>query len=58
MSDVMSRPAARTLLLNPQDNVAVALGNLDVGTDTLPAVALGAEAPTPSSCDGLIRRRG
>jgi altronate hydrolase len=34
MSDVMSRPAARTLLLNPQDNVAVALGNLDVGIDT------------------------
>lgn len=38
MSDVMSRPAARTLLLNPQDNVAVALGNLDVGTDTAEGV--------------------
>ena len=34
MSDVMSRPAARTLLLNAADNVAVALGNLDVGTQT------------------------
>ncbi len=34
MSDVLSRPAPRTLLLNPRDNVAVALGNLDVGTDT------------------------
>ena len=35
MSDVMSRPAAaKTLLLNAQDNVAVALSNLDVGTDT------------------------
>ena len=38
MSDVMFRPAARTLLLNPQDNVAVALGNLDVGTDTAEGV--------------------
>lgn len=38
MSDAMSRPAARTLLLNPQDNVAVALGNLDVGTDTAEGV--------------------
>ncbi len=34
MSDVMSRPAARTLLLNAADNVAVALSNLDVGTET------------------------
>ena len=35
MSDVMSRPAAaKTLLLNAQDNVAVALSNLDVGTVT------------------------
>ncbi|MGV3491695.1 MAG: UxaA family hydrolase [Devosia sp.] len=34
MSDVMSRPAAKTLLLNPSDNVAVALANLDVGTAT------------------------
>ena len=35
MSDVMSRPAAvKTLLLNPADNVAVALSNLDVGVDT------------------------
>lgn len=38
MSEVMSRPAARTLLLNPQDNVAVALSNLDVGTDTAEGV--------------------
>ncbi|MDO8358802.1 MAG: altronate dehydratase family protein [Devosia sp.] len=34
MSDVMSHPAAKTLLLNPADNVAVALSNLDVGTET------------------------
>ena len=34
MSEVMTPPAARTLLLNPDDNVAVALSTLDVGTDT------------------------
>lgn len=34
MSEVMSRPSARTLLLNPADNVAVALSNLDVGVAT------------------------
>jgi altronate hydrolase len=38
MSDVMSRPSARTLLLHPSDNVAVALGNLDVGTATAEGV--------------------
>lgn len=38
MSDVMSRPAARTLLLNAQDNVAVALANLDAGSDTAQGV--------------------
>jgi len=45
MSDVMSRPAARTLLLNPQDNVAVALGNLDVGTDTAEGVRIAKRVP-------------
>src|SRR5690242_5118601 len=35
MSDVMSRPlAAKTLVLNPADNVAVALSTLDVGAMT------------------------
>src|SRR3954451_5024063 len=34
MSEVMSRPAAKTLLLNPADNVAVALSTLDVGVET------------------------
>jgi altronate hydrolase len=34
MSEVMSRPSAKTLLLNPADNVAVALSNLDVGVAT------------------------
>jgi altronate hydrolase len=45
MSDVMSRPAARTLLLNPQDNVAVALGNLDVGLDTAEGVRIVRRVP-------------
>ena len=35
MSDTMIRPAlGKTLVLNPADNIAVALGNLDVGTPT------------------------
>ena len=35
MSEVMSRPAApSTLLLNPADNIAVALSTLDVGAET------------------------
>jgi len=34
MSDVMSRPAAKTLVLNPADNVGVALSTLDVGAMT------------------------
>ncbi len=40
MSDVMTRPAARTLLLNAQDNVAVALANLDAGADTAEGVRI------------------
>src|SRR5579862_3206509 len=34
MSDVMSRPVVKTLLLNPADNVAVAVVTLDVGVMT------------------------
>ena len=34
MTDVMSRASAITLLLNPADNVAVALANLDAGAST------------------------
>lgn len=34
MSEVMSRPAPRTLVLNSADNIAVALSNLDVGATT------------------------
>jgi len=34
MTETMSRPQARTLVLNAADNVAVALSNLDVGTMT------------------------
>src|SRR3982751_4327095 len=34
MSEVMSRPSAKTLLLNAADNVAVALSNLGVAPET------------------------
>ncbi|MEQ1900528.1 MAG: altronate dehydratase family protein [Devosia sp.] len=34
MSEVMSRPAPRTLVLNAADNIGVALTNLDVGAET------------------------
>ena len=34
MTETLARPASRTLVLNAADNVAVALTNLDVGTDT------------------------
>ena len=34
MSDVMTKPAPRTLVLNSADNIAVALTTLDVGSDT------------------------
>jgi altronate hydrolase len=45
MSKVMTRPAARTLVLNSADNVAVALGNLDVGTTTRERVTVGKRVP-------------
>jgi altronate hydrolase len=38
MSEVASPPAPQTLVLNSQDNIAVALSNLDVGTDTAEGV--------------------
>ena len=34
MSETMIRPQARTLVLNPADNIGVALTNLDVGAET------------------------
>ncbi len=34
MSEILERPDARTLVLHADDNVAVALANLDVGTPT------------------------
>jgi len=40
MSETMSRPEARTLVLNPADNIAVALANLDSGTMTPQGVAI------------------
>ncbi|RUT35174.1 altronate dehydratase [Arsenicitalea aurantiaca] len=41
----MTRPEARTLVLNGADNVAVALANLDVGTETREGVRLGKRVP-------------
>ena len=34
MSETMTRPQGRTLLLNPEDNIGVALANLEIGTET------------------------
>ncbi|SFZ86611.1 altronate hydrolase [Devosia enhydra] len=45
MNEMMSRPSARTLVLNPTDNVAVALVNLDVGATTPEGVTLGKRVP-------------
>ncbi len=45
MPEVMTRPAAKTLLLNPKDNVAVALANLDVGTETPQGVVTSKRVP-------------
>ncbi len=40
MSETMTRPQPRTLLLNAADNIAVALANLEVGTETLQGVGI------------------
>jgi altronate hydrolase len=45
MNEMIARPSARTLVLNPTDNVAVALANLDVGTQTPEGVTLSKRVP-------------
>jgi altronate hydrolase len=45
MSQVLERPEGRTLVLNPADNIAVALSNLDVGTDTPQGVRTSKRVP-------------
>lgn len=40
MNDVMTKPAARTLVLNSADNVAVALATLEAGTATAEGVTM------------------
>lgn len=45
MTETMSRPQARTLVLNAADNVAVALSNLDVGTMTPQGVTTSKRVP-------------
>lgn len=45
MSETMIRPEARTLVLNPADNIAVALSNLEVGTATPQGVSIVRRVP-------------
>ncbi len=45
MSETMTRPQSRTLLLNPLDNIAVALANLDAGTPTPQGVTIVRRVP-------------
>ena len=45
MSETMTRPEPRTLVLNAADNVAVALANLDVGSDTAQGVRIVRRVP-------------
>ncbi|HEY0033831.1 MAG TPA: altronate dehydratase family protein [Devosia sp.] len=45
MSETMIRPEARTLVLNSADNIAVALSNLDVGTQTPQSVHIVRRVP-------------
>jgi altronate hydrolase len=45
MSETMIRPQARTLVLNPADNIAVALANLEVGTETPQGVSIVRRVP-------------
>ena len=40
MTETMTRPQARTLVLNPADNIAVALANLEVGAETPQGVSI------------------
>jgi altronate hydrolase len=45
MSAILERPDVRTLVLHPDDNVAVALSNLDVGTATPQGVTTAKRVP-------------
>ena len=45
MSETMTRPEARTLVLNAADNIAVALANLEVGTATPQGVTIVRRVP-------------
>ncbi|WP_189426122.1 UxaA family hydrolase [Devosia pacifica] len=45
MSETMTRPQPRTLVLSAEDNVAVALANLDVGTETPEGVTTSKRVP-------------
>jgi len=45
MTETMTRPEGRTLVLNSADNIAVALANLEVGTQTREGVAIQRRVP-------------
>ncbi|HHY50517.1 MAG TPA: altronate dehydratase [Alphaproteobacteria bacterium] len=45
MSDVMTKPAPRSLVLNSADNVAVALTTLEVGADTAQGIRIRRRVP-------------
>lgn len=45
MTQTMTRPEGRTLVLNPADNIAVALSNLEVGTATRQGVTIKRRVP-------------
>ena len=45
MSETMTRPEAKTLVLNTTDNIAVALANLEVGTETPQGVVIRRRVP-------------
>ena len=45
MSETMTRPQGKTLTLNSADNIAVALANLDVGTETTQGVSIVRRVP-------------
>ena len=45
MSETMIRPQGKTLTLNSADNIAVALANLDIGTETAQGVSIVRRVP-------------
>ena len=57
MSDVLTRPEAKTLLLNALDNVGVALVNLETGTATREGVTNVLRHSDARTCSISVGRR-